>query len=365
MKIGVPKECAPGERRVALTPDVCQALVKAGLEVLVETGAGRGAFFTDEDYTRAGARVVPDAADVFGAADILVKVQKPTDGEVAALRTGAVLIGLLQPATSQSTLDLLAKRNVTALAMEAVPRISRAQSMDALSSQATVAGYKGVLLAAAALPKFFPMLTTAAGTIRPARVLVLGAGVAGLQAIATARRLGAVVLAFDVRPAVKEQVESLGAKFLQVELADRETEDRSGYAKELSAESHRREMELLAHNIKDMDAVISTAAIPGKRAPLLITAEMVASMRPGSVIVDLAAETGGNCALTEAGKDVVVHGVTIIGAVNLPASLPVHASQMYARNIQELLKLLVAKDGTLKLDFADEIVKGACVTHAG
>ena len=364
MKIGVLKESIPSERRVALTPDAVTALVKAKFEVLVETGAGAGAFFSDADYQAAGAKVT-DAATVCGQAQIVVRLNKPTEAEVAALREGTILIGFLQPANSADLLRRLAERKITGFAMEMIPRISRAQSMDALSSQATVAGYKAVLLAAHALPKFLPMLTTAAGTIRPAKVFILGAGVAGLQAIATARRLGAMVLAFDVRPAVKEQIESLGAKFLQIELADKQTEDQGGYAKELSEESHRREMELIAKTIKDVDVAISTAAIPGKRAPLLITKEMVATMRPGSVIVDLAAETGGNCELTQAGKDVVVNGVTIFGPVNLAGAAPVNASQMYARNVTELLKLLVKKDGTLNLDFSDEIVKATCVTHDG
>ena len=362
MKIGIPREISPGERRVALVPDSVAPLTKAGLTVLVEAGAGQAAFFADADYAKAGARIVAGAATLYGESDIVVKVQKPTDLEIGLLREGAVLIGFLQPATGAELVAKLARKKITAFAMESIPRISRAQSMDALSSQATVAGYKAVLIAAAALGKFLPMLTTAAGTIRPAKLLVLGAGVAGLQAIATARRLGAVVLAFDVRPAVKEQVESLGAKFLQIDLADKQTEDKAGYAKELSAESHRRELELIGKNVREVDVVISTAAIPGKRAPLLITKEMVAGMRPGSLIIDLAAETGGNCELTQPGKEMVVNGVTICGLVNLPSTLPVHASQMYARNVLALLTHLL-KDGLLHLDFEDEITRDTCLVR--
>jgi NAD(P) transhydrogenase subunit alpha len=361
MKIGIPKETATGERRVAMTPDAVALLVKAKHEVLVESGAGAGAFLSDDDYRKAGARI---AGDIHAEADIVVKIQKPTDTEVGRLREGTVLIALLQPSASRDLIQQLAQRKVTGFAMELIPRISRAQSMDVLSSQANVAGYKAVLLAAEALPKFLPMMTTAAGTIRPAKVLVLGAGVAGLQAIATARRLGAVVWGYDVRAAVKEQVESLGAKFLEFDIGVKDAEGAGGYAKELSDEAKRKQQEQLAAKTKEFDVVITTAAIPGKPAPRLITKETVAGMKPGSVIVDLAAETGGNCELTEPGKTVIKQGVTIAGPLNLPATLPVHASQLYAKNVTELLKLLV-KDGKLNVDFDDEIIKGACVTHDG
>jgi len=370
MRIAVPKEIVAGERRVALVPALVAPLIKSGLEVAVEAGAGEGAFFADADYEKAGAKIVAEPAALYREAGIVLKVQRPTQHpvlgkhEVDLMGEGSVLISFLQPAGDPDLVKRLVDRKITSLSMDTIPRISRAQSMDALSSQATVAGYKAVLIAASSLGKFLPMLTTAAGTIRPAKVLVLGAGVAGLQAIATARRLGAVVLAFDVRPAVKEQVESLGAKFLQIELAEAQTEDEGGYARQLSEESHRREVELIGSNVKDVDAVITTALIPGKPAPRLISKEMVAEMRAGSVIVDLAAEAGGNCELTECGKEVVKNGVTIYGPVNLPSTMPVHASQMYARNVSELLKLLL-KDGGLNLDFADEIIKGACVTHEG
>jgi NAD(P) transhydrogenase subunit alpha len=362
MKLGIPKERVAGERRVALVPDSIAGLKKLGLEVVLERGAGEGAFFSDADYEKAGARVV---SGVFAEADIVVKLHKPTSDEVAQLRPGAVLISFLHAAANPEVVRQLAERRVTALAMEAVPRISRAQSMDALSSQANVAGYKAVVLAAEAMPKFLPMMTTAAGTIRPAKVLVLGAGVAGLQAIATARRLGAVVWGYDVRAAVKEQVESLGAKFLEFDIGVKDAEGTGGYAKELSAEAKQKQQEQLGLKTREFDVVITTAAIPGKAAPRLITKETVAAMKPGSVIVDLAAETGGNCELTEPGQTVVKHGVTIVGPVNLPATMPVHASQLYAKNITELLKLLVTKDGKLNLDFTDEIIKAACLTHDG
>ncbi len=354
MRIGIPKETAPGERRVALTPDAAGRLVKAGHAVVVQAGAGAEAGFPDEAYTAAGASL----GDGWGA-DVVCKVQKPGTGEVAKLREGGALVGVLQAATSGDLVQL----RVTAFSLELLPRITRAQPMDVLSSQATVAGYKAVLLAADTAPRFFPMLVTAAGTLPPARVLVLGAGVAGLQAIATSRRLGAVVSAFDVRAAVKEQVESLGAKFLAMEERV-EGEGAGGYAKELSADQHQRELAFLARSVKDSDVVITTAAIPGKRAPILVTRAAVEGMRPGAVIVDLAAESGGNCELTQAGTQTMHHGVAILGPVNLPATLPQHASQMYARNVASFLGH-VAKDGALQLDFTDEITKGTCVTHGG
>jgi len=358
MKLGVPKETVAGERRVALVPDTVAKLVKAGHEVVVESGAGVESGFPDATFQAAGARV----GDPW-TAELVCKVQKPDPAEVGKLREGAALIGQLQVVTSPDLLRGLAARRVTAFSLELLPRITRAQAMDVLSSQATVAGYKAVLLAAETVPKFLPMLVTAAGTLSPARVLVLGAGVAGLQALATARRLGAVTSAFDVRPAVKEQVESLGAKFLVME-QQVQAEGAGGYAKELSADQHQRELEFLAKSVKDQDVVITTAAIPGKKAPILITRAAVEGMRPGSVIVDLAAETGGNCELTRAGAAVVHQGVTILGPLNLPATVPLHASQMYARNVSSFLGLLV-KDGKFQLDLSDEILAATCVTNDG
>lgn len=363
MKVGVPKETAVNERRVALVPDVAARLAQAGLDIVVQREAGGAAAFPDSAYEAAGARLVPDARAVYGGADVVLKVQKPLPAEVALCRQGAALIGLLQPATDPALVQQIAGRQLTAFSLDLLPRITRAQPMDALSSQATVTGYKAVLLAAEAAGRFFPMLVTAAGTLPPARVLVIGAGVSGLQAIATARRLGAVVSAFDVRPAVKEQVESLGATFLVMDI-DEETETAAGYAKELSEAAHRRELAFLAGKVQDADVVITTAQIPGKRAPVLIPAEAVQAMKPGSVIVDLAAETGGNCELTEPGTEVVRHGVAILGPLNLPSTLPVHASQMYAKNISSFLLHLV-RDGALHVDFADEITRETCVTHEG
>jgi NAD(P) transhydrogenase subunit alpha len=359
MRIGVVRESAPGERRVSLVPETVARLAKSGNEVVVERGAGEASSFPDRMYTDAGA-TIGDAWD----GELVLKVARPTDEELARLRAGAVLIAFLQPLTNHDLVRELARRRVTALSMDAIPRITRAQPMDALSSQATVAGYKAVLLAAAALPKFFPMLTTAAGTIAPAKAFVIGAGVAGLQAIATARRLGAVVEAFDTRPVVKEQVQSLGAKFLEVDLGET-GEGTGGYAKELSEEAHRKEVELLAKAVKENDIVITTAAIPGRPAPKLITADMVRSMKPGSVIVDLAAETGGNAELTEAGKVIDVDGVRIDGTTNLPSTMPYHASQMYSRNIASLLALMLTKEGTLNLDMKDDVIKGTVITMDG
>lgn len=358
MKYGVPKETVADERRVAQVPDTVAKFVKDGHQVLVEGGAGVAAGFPDDAYRAAGATL----GDAWSA-DVVCKVQKPSPAESGKLREGAAVVGVLQAATSADLLRRLAERRVTAFSLELLPRITRAQPMDVLSSQATVAGYKAVLLAADTTPRFFPMLVTAAGTLPPARVLVLGAGVAGLQAIATARRLGAVVSGFDVRAAVKEQVESLGAKFLAME-EQVQAEGAGGYAKELSEDQHRRELEFLAKSVRDADVVITTAAIPGKRAPILVTRAAVEGMRSGSVIVDLAAETGGNCELTQPGKPLEHHGVSILGPLNLPATLPLHASQMYARNVASFLGHVV-KDGTLQLDFADEITKATCVTHDG
>jgi H+-translocating NAD(P) transhydrogenase subunit alpha len=360
MKIGVPKESLAGERRVALVPEAARGLVKGGLEVGVEAGAGDSAFFSDAVYMDAGAKVT-DAATALGS-DAVLKVQPPTPDEVGRLRAGAVLISFLQPATNADVVSALAKQKVSAFSLDLVPRISRAQSMDALSSQAGIAGYKSVLIAANHLPKFFPLLMTAAGTVAPARVLVMGAGVAGLQAIATSRRLGAVVEAYDVRPAVKDEVHSLGATFLELPLEAQE--GTGGYAREQSEDFLRRQRELIGDRVAASDVVITTAAIPGRKAPILVTADMVRRMRPGSVIVDLAAETGGNCELTKPGEIIQVGGVTIDGTRNLPSTMPVHASQLYSKNVSTLLLLLV-KDGALKLDFNDEIVKGACVTYDG
>jgi NAD(P) transhydrogenase subunit alpha len=362
VKVAVPKERAQDERRVALVPDTAAKLIAAGLEVSVEEGAGSAAFVTDEAYEKAGVKLVKSAATLLKDADVVLKVQAPATAEVDLLPKGAVLISFLQPATQGDIVKALATRGVTAFSLELVPRISRAQSMDALSSQASAAGYKAVLMAASRLGKFFPMMMTAAGTVAPARVLVMGAGVAGLQAIATARRLGAVVSAYDVRPAVKEEVQSLGATFIELPLETQEGE--GGYAREQSEEFLRKQRELIGEHIAKSDVVITTAAIPGKRAPLLVTADMVKGMRPGSVIVDLAAETGGNVELTKAGQDLDVDGVTIIGTRNVPSTMPLHASQLYARNVANLLLHLV-KDGAINLDFEDEITKGCCVTHGG
>jgi NAD(P) transhydrogenase subunit alpha len=362
MKVGVAREAAAGERRVALAPEAAARLADAGIELLVETGAGEHSAFPDSAYVDAGATIVPDAPSLYAQADLVAKVQKPSPAEVELLRRGQALVAFLQPLVNGELVRAIAERGVTAFSMDAIPRITRAQSMDALSSQATVAGYKAVLLAAGHSTRFFPMLMTAAGTIPPAKVLVLGAGVAGLQAIATARRLGAVVSAFDTRPVVREQVESLGASFLELEVQGGETA--GGYATELSEEQHRREQALIAEHAAASDAVVTTALIPGRPAPLLITEEAVRAMRPGSVIVDLAAEMGGNCALTVRGEVVVDQGVTIVGLENLPSTMPTHASQMYSRNVQALLKHLV-QDGALALDFEDEITRETCVAHDG
>jgi H+-translocating NAD(P) transhydrogenase subunit alpha len=359
MNVSVPKETAPGERRVALVPEVVDRLVKGGVEVVVEAGAGAGAHQPDSVYERAGAAV----GDGFSG-DVVAKVAPPSAAEIGRLSRGGVLVGFLQPLTGAETVRALADAEVTSFAMEAIPRITRAQSMDALSSQATVTGYLAALIAAEELPRFFPMLTTAAGTVRPAKVLVLGAGVAGLQAIATARRLGAAVQAFDVRSAVKEQIESLGARFLELDMGLEDAEAAGGYARALTDEEEQRQRELLAEAIGQMDAVICTAAVPGRPAPLLVTAQAVRNMSPGSVIVDLAAEGGGNCELTEPGETVVREDVTIVGPLGLASRMADHASSLYARNVQSLLGLMV-KDGELALDFDDEVIAGACITRDG
>ncbi len=363
MKIGIAKESQVDERRVALIPDVVARLVKQGVEVWVETGAGERACFSDATYEQVGAKIV-DQGTLWGEVDVLLKVGVLEDSEVSQLKSGGVLITFLNPLGNPELVQKLAAQNVTAFSMELIPRTSRAQSMDALSSQANLAGYKAVLIAAATLPKYFPMLTTAAGTIRPAKVLILGAGVAGLQAIATARRLGAIVEGFDIRPEVKEQVQSLGAKFVDVSLEE-DTVAEGGYAKEISEKAKERTREVLTQHVAASDVVVTTAQVPGRKAPVLVTEEMVAQMKPGSVIVDLAAEQGGNCECSEAGKDVVKYGVTIIGPINLPASMPIHASEVYAKNISALLALMINKEKQLEINFADDILDGACVTHNG
>jgi NAD(P) transhydrogenase subunit alpha len=359
MKVSVPKETAAGERRVALVPELVRRLARSGVESVVESGAGAAAHYSDAAYLDAGAEI----GDGFSG-DVVAKVAPPSAEEVGRLREGGVLVGFLQPLTAADTVRALADAGVTSFAMEAIPRITRAQSMDALSSQATVTGYLSALIAARALPRFFPMLTTAAGTVRPAKVLVLGAGVAGLQSIATTRRLGAVVQAFDVRAAVKEQIESLGARFLELDMGLEDAEAAGGYARPLTEEEQQHQRELLAEAIGGMDAVICTAAVPGRPAPLLVTEQAVRNMKPGSVIVDLAAETGGNCELTEPGETVVREDVTIVGPLGLASDMADHASSLYARNVQALLELMVT-DGELALDFEDEILAGACITRDG
>ncbi|ACY49051.1 Re/Si-specific NAD(P)(+) transhydrogenase subunit alpha [Rhodothermus marinus] len=362
LRIGVPAETAAGERRVALVPDVVKRLTQQGMSVRVEKGAGTGAFITDAEFEAAGAQIV--TREEAWASDLVVHVQPPSEAEIALLRSGSVYIGFLSPLDHPEIVEKLARQGVTALAMELVPRISRAQKMDALSAMAAVAGYKAVLIAANLLPKFFPLLTTAAGTVRPASVLVLGAGVAGLQAIATARRLGARVSAYDIRDAVKEEVQSLGATFLELPFEVPDAQDVSGYAKALAEEKQRQQAQLLVPHIGRSDVVISTAQVPGRRAPVLITEEAVAAMQPGTVIIDLAAPSGGNCVLTKPGETVVHNGVQIVGPLNLPAEMPVHASQMYARTLLAMIQEFATPEG-FKPDFEDEIFKGACVTYNG
>jgi H+-translocating NAD(P) transhydrogenase subunit alpha len=369
MRIGVPKEVVEHERRVALVPEVVQKLSAspgdegaAAPEVVVERGAGEGALIPDAQYEEAGGRLVDGADEVWGA-DVVVKVAVPTDDEVGHLKSGTTLIGFLNPLGGGERVRAIAQTGATSFAMEAIPRISRAQSMDALSSQANIAGYRAALIGAQELGRFYPMLMTAAGTIRPATVLVLGAGVAGLQAIATARRLGAVVQGFDVRAAVKEQVESLGATFLEFDLGG-DMEGAGGYAKELTAEQQQRQQELMAEAIGKVDVVITTALVPGRRAPILVTEEAVKLMKPGSVIVDLAGEQGGNCELSEPGESILRHDVKVLAPLNVPSTMAEHASQLYARNVQSLLGLMV-KEGQLELDFEDEVIAGACITRDG
>ncbi len=367
LTIGVPRETFPGERRVALVPRTCEALAKLGAGVIVEQSAGAEAGFPDDQYVARGARI-GSRSDAFQA-DIVVQVRSlganPEAGraDLATLRPGQMLIGFGEPLTALQQDADLARTGVSFFAMELMPRITRAQSMDALSSMATIAGYRAVLLAATTLPKIFPMLMTAAGTITPARVLVLGAGVAGLQAIATSRRLGAIVYAYDVRSAVKEQIESLGAKFVVLDIETGQSEDKGGYAKAMSEEFYQRQRDLLKEVIREQDVVIATAAVPGKKAPILITADMASALAPGSVIVDVAAERGGNCELTKPGETVVHQGISILGPLNLASSAPFHASQMYASNVASFLKLMLAKDGTLNVNREDEIIRETLVTH--
>jgi H+-translocating NAD(P) transhydrogenase subunit alpha len=362
VRVAVPREVTPGERRVALVPEVVQRLARSGVEIRIEPDAGLAAGYRDEAYVTAGARLEPDRAQLWGTAQIALKVQAPTAEEIAALRSGAIVIALMNPSRNLDRVAKMRDANITAFALELVPRITRSQSMDVLSSQATVAGYRAALLGAEYSPKFLPMLTTAAGTIRPAKVLVLGAGVAGLMAIATSRRLGAIVEGYDVRRAAGEQVRSLGAKFLELQI---NAEGTGGYARELTDAEKAQEAEMVAKAVAEADIVITTAAIPGRKAPTLVREEMVARMREGSVIVDLAAETGGNCVLTKPGEVVVTHGVTVAGPLNVPSLLPFHASLMFAKNLQAFLELLVAKDGTLVTDYSDEILAGSLLTRAG
>ena len=369
MIVGVPVECYPHEQRVALVPGVVATLAKAGLAVHVEAGAGEKAGFPDAAYREQGARLAADRAELFASADVLLRVHglgaNPAGHpDLELLRSGQIVLGLLDPLGTPEAAGELAGTGVTAFALELLPRISRAQPMDALSSMATVAGYKAVLLAAGALSKMYPMMITAAGTITPARVFVVGAGVAGLQAIATSRRLGAVVQSYDIRPAVKEQVESLGAKFVELELETEEAEGAGGYAQDMGDEFYRRQRAMMAQVVAESDVVITTAAVPGKSAPILITEEMVQKMAPGSVIVDLAAEGGGNCELTRARETLEAHGVTILGPVNLPSTIPYHASQMYAKNLTAFLQNMV-KDGELDLNFEDPILQDSLLTHQG
>jgi NAD(P) transhydrogenase subunit alpha len=358
----VPKESQPGETRVALVADGVKRLAATGLAIQIESGAGAAARVSDADYEKAGAKIV--GSEAWGSADVVLKVQPPTLAEVGRLKSGAVLVSFVYAIANRAVADALVKGNVSTLAMELVPRITRAQAMDALSSQATVAGYKAVILGAAHSPRMFPLLMTAAGTVPPARVVVFGAGVAGLQAIATAKRLGAVVEATDVRYAAKEQVESLGGRFIEVPgLAD--LQDAGGYAKEASAEVLAKQREAVGKKVSEADVVVTTALVPGRPAPKLVTADQVRSMKSGSVIVDLAVESGGNCELSELGKIVEKNGVTIIGIPNLPATVPVHASELYSKNVLNMVKLFVDKQGALATDFKDEVLAGALLTHQG
>jgi H+-translocating NAD(P) transhydrogenase subunit alpha len=361
-RIAVPKERSPGERRVAMVPEVAAKLVKDGSTVVVEAGAGEGSFYPDDAYRAAGAQIATSTSDVFGGGGVVLKVQPPAPAEVRGMARGTVVVSFMNPTRALDSIAAMRDAGVTAFALELLPRITRAQTMDALSSQATVGGYRAALLAAETVPRFLPMLTTAAGTIRPAKVLVLGAGVAGLMAIATAKRLGAVVEAYDVRRAAGEQVRSLGAKFLELAI---NAEGSGGYARELTAEEKAMEQTMVAQAVAGADAVITTANVPGRRAPRLVSREMASRMRPGAVVVDLAAESGGNCEVTKAGETVVENGVTFLGPLNLPSQVPFHASQMYARNLQAFLGLLISPKGELASTYTDEILAASLLVHDG
>lgn len=364
MKVAAPKAVVAGERRVAIIPETCSRLKKVGLEFIIETGAGAESGFADTAYSDAGASIVPDSASLYSTADVVAYPNSPTLEQIGMMRRGTIVLGVLNPLTQHDLIRRFAEAGVTSLALDLMPRITRAQKMDVLSSMSTVTGYKSVLMAAAALPRMFPLLMTAAGTITPAKVLILGAGVAGLQAIATAKRLGAVVEAFDVRPVVKEQVESLGAKFVEVPVEAKDAQDAGGYAKEMSEEYKRKQMELVAKHAAASDVVITTALIPGRRAPILITAETIRAMQPGSVVVDLASEAGGNCELTRHGETVSEGGVLILGPANLSSSIPFHASQMFSRNVGAFLQDLT-RDGVVTLNPDDECVSGTLITKDG
>ncbi len=370
MIVGVPKETLDGEKRVALIPASATELTKLGIEIHIESGAGLSASFTDEAYKGKGVKVVASRSEVFSSADIVVQVMgpgaNPQNGaaDISLMKDGQILIGFQEPLTAKESVSGLAKKKVTSFSMELIPRITRAQSMDALSSMANIAGYKAVLMATEYFPRVIPMMTTAAGTMKAAKIFIVGVGVAGLQAIATAKRLGAVVHAYDVRPAVKEQVESLGGKFVEMELDAGSSEDKGGYAKEMDEEFYKKQRELMTKVVAESDIVITTAAIPGRKAPILVTGDMVKGMTPGSVVFDLAAERGGNCELTKAGETVDVNGVSVVGPVNVPSTVPYHASQMYAKNITTFLKSIV-KEGKIELNMEDEVVTGSMVTHNG
>ncbi|ETN91667.1 NAD(P) transhydrogenase subunit alpha part 1 [Gammaproteobacteria bacterium MOLA455] len=371
MIIGIPAEIKTAEKRVAMSPANVQSLTDKGVKVLFQTNAGDAAGYPDRLYTEAGATLCSDRAEIFAQADIILQVQSfgsnndNSDADLASLRSGQLVIGMMDPLASPQAAQSVAEKGATAIALELVPRISRAQSMDVLSSMATLAGYKAVLMGASAAPRIFPMLMTAAGTLQPARVLIMGVGVAGLQACATAKRLGAVVEAYDVRPAAREQIISVGAKPVELDLDTGESEGAGGYAKAQGEDFLKRQRELMTAVVAEQDIIITTAAIPGAKSPILVTEDMVKAMKSGSVIVDLAAERGGNCDLTEQGKTVVAHGVTILGPENVPSELAYHASQMYGKNMQTLLELILDEEGNLNLDFNDEIVAGTVVAHKG
>ena len=370
MKISIPKEIQENESRVALVPQSVKKITQKGFEVLIESGAGEAALFQDKEYEEAGGKIVKDLEVLYSNADLIIKVRKPALNkktgrhELDLMKEEVCLVSLLEPSTSIDTVQKLLTKKISAFSLESIPRITRAQSMDVLSSMSTISGYKSVIIAASHLPKFFPMLMTAAGTIAPAKVFIIGAGVAGLQAIATAKRLGAVVEAFDTRKAVKEQTESLGARFIELDVGSEETEGEGGYAKQISKDLHQKELELIGKQAKKADVVITTAQVPGKKAPILITEQIVKEMQAGSVIVDLAADQGGNCELTELGNKTTVHGITICGFLNLPSSMPTHASQMFSKNMESVISHLI-KNNQLNLDLNDEITKGALITHKG